>query len=338
MSDNRLFFQETVRRIIADRLTSAQIEAAERREIPGGLWTALADHGILSMLLPEEQGGVGADIGDAMSLLRELGAAAAPGPIMETVLGQALVSRAGLEPVHGSIALAFAADDAPVLYDVPWGGVADHVLVVSPSGIRLTHPGAWTVYEAADAAGEPRDTLADGHPGELVPADTRSALGDAAILRAGQMLGALEWTLRRSVEYASERKQFGREIAKFQTPQQMLAELAAHFLASAGIVAAAAESRSEALVAAARSRVADASDAAITIGHQIHGALGFSKEYALNYRTRRLMAWRDDFGSVQFWRRRLGASFRGCARDEFWARIADAGVPATGDAASTRPF
>jgi acyl-CoA dehydrogenase len=105
----------------------------------------------------------------------------------------------------------------------------------------------------------------------------------------------------------------------------MLAELAAHMLASAGIAEAAADAASETLIAAARSRLGDAADAAIGIGHQVHGAMGFSKEYALNHRTRRLMAWRDDFGSVQFWRRRLAGGFVTCSREEFWPAIADAG-------------
>lgn len=323
MSENRPFFRETVRRIIADTLTVTQIEAAERRELPAALWAALEDNGIFAMLLPEARGGIGADLGDAAMLLRELGGAAAPGPVLETMFGHALLSRAGIEPPSGPLALAFAADDAAILYEVSWGGVAHHVLIVSPGGLRLSGREAWTARPGADAAGEPRDTLAGERPGELVPLDTRAAFGDAAVLRAAQMLGALEWTLTRSIEYATERKQFGREIAKFQAPQQMLAELAAEVLASAGIVEAAAEWRSEALIAAARSRTAEAADAAIAIGHQIHGALGFSLEYALNHRTRRLMAWRDDFGSVGHWRRRLGESFRGCARDEVWPTITD---------------
>src|SRR3546814_2608206 len=66
-----------------------------------------------------------------------------------------------------------------------------------------------------------------------------------------------------------------------------LAELADHVLASAGIAEAAAEGFSATLVGAARSRIGDAADAAITISHQVHGAIGFSREYALNYRTRR---------------------------------------------------
>lgn len=324
MSENRPFFRETVEQILADTLGQADIEATEQRHLPTALYEALIDNGVTAMLVPEDKGGIGADIGDAFAILRAMGAAAAPGPIVETILANRLLSDAGLDPIQGLIGLTFAADGATVLHDVPWGGVVDHVLVVTPTGIALTATSGLTAEPGLDAGDEPRDTLT-GVIGAITPIDTSSALRTGAILRAGQILGAVEWTLTRSIDYAGERKQFGREISKFQVIQQMLAELADHMLASAGIAEAAAESGSDALIAAARSRLGDAADAAITVGHQVHGAMGFSKEYALNHRTRRLMSWRDDFGSVQYWRRQLAGAFISCSREAFWPAVADAG-------------
>ena len=37
---------------------------------------------------------------------------------------------------------------------------------------------------------------------------------------------------------------------------------------------------------------------AIAVGHQVHGAIGFTLEYPLHLYTRRLMAWRSEFGSA----------------------------------------
>lgn len=345
MNDNRIFFRDTVERIVADTLTKADIDAAEDRRLPSALYEALAANGILSMLVPEEQGGVGASFGDAGAILRAAGAAAAPGPMLETILGRFLLGKAGLNVVDGLVSVAFV-DDQPVpesgqwhdaiLYDVPWGGAVDHILVVarSDNGARLivTRAKEWAVTPGQDAAGEPRDILAASAIAVTVAAagDYDSLLEGAAILRAAQILGAIEWSFRRSVEYAGERKQFGREIGKFQAVQQMLAELAGHVLASAGIMDAASESTSGALIAAARSRLADAADAAIGICHQVHGALGFSLEYALNARTRRLMAWRDDYGSVLHWRRSLAAGFVGQTREGFWPAITASGSATAG--------
>ena len=42
------------------------------------------------------------------------------------------------------------------------------------------------------------------------------------------------------------------------------------------------------------------------LAHQIHGAIGFTDEHRLQYSTRRLWAWRDEFGSESEWATMLG--------------------------------
>jgi acyl-CoA dehydrogenase len=330
MSENGAFFRDTVERILADTLTQNDIEGAEERRLPATLHAALVDNGITTMLAPESAGGIGADLSDAIAIVRALGSAAAPGPLVDTLIGQWLLAQAGQPLVEGSLALAFAPDGANRLFDQHWGGVADHILVVTNTGLHLTAAPDWVIErEGQDAAGEPRDHLSIASLPAAIPhaIPFESAFRTASLLRAAQMLGAVEWTLERSIDYAGERKQFGREISKFQVIQQMLAELAGHALASAGIIEAAGQKDSLNLVAAARSRVADAADCAIAVGHQVHGALGFSREYALNHRTRRLMAWRDDFGSTPYWRRALGSAFVDLSRDDVWPALSDAGAP-----------
>jgi len=347
MSEHRIFFRETVGRILADTLDKADIDAAEERVLPAGLYDALSENGIPLMLVPGDKGGIGATVADAAAILRAAGEAAAPGPILETMLGQQLLASAGLELTSGLISLVFVDGlDVPepgaehwrdaTVHAVPWGAAVEKVLVVARtargSWLISTNAADWTVTPERDAAGEPRDTLsAQSLPVTVIAlADGDAWLRTAAILRAAQCLGAIEWAFRRSVEYTGERKQFGREIGKFQAVQQMLAELAGHLLASAGLVEAAAEAMNPQLIAAARSRLGDAIDATITITHQVHGAMGFSLEYALNSRTRRLMAWRDDFGSTLYWRRLLARKFIHLDREGFWPAVSDAGLAAVG--------
>ena len=345
MSEHRAFICETVERILADRLDKLDIDAAEERRLPGPLYDALAENGITLMLVPEDHGGIGASVADAAAVLRAAGEAAAPGPLLETMLGQMLLARTGLGVTRGLVSLVFVEGialpalgatewrDAAVC-EVPWPAAVEHVLVAAQTtdGGRLlvTRAADWTIVEGRDAAGEPRDSLsAHSIPVQVLDLpDYAEVLQTAAILRCAQSLGAVEWAFRRSVEYAGERKQFGREIGKFQAVQQMLAELAGHVLAGAMITEAAAERPNATMIAAARSRLGDAIDAAITISHQVHGAMGFSLEYALNSRTRRLMAWRDDFGSVLFWRQALAADFTMLDRDAFWPAVSDAGMAA----------
>jgi acyl-CoA dehydrogenase len=347
MSDNREVFRDTAQQVLADTLSRADIEAAERRIPPRALFGALRDTGVTMMLAPEDRGGVAASLPDALAILRAAGAAAAPGPLLETMLGQRLLAQASLPPVDGALALVFVDHvdgpevgasrwrSPPTLRAVPWGGLAERLLIVQRGGdggarLVVAAPCDWTVAAGVDAAGEPRDTLSAEAPpvttADLPGLSYDEALRAAAVLRAGQIVGAIEWSFERSVQYATERRQFGRELGRFQAVQQMLAELADHTLAASAITEAAAEGFSGALVAAARSRLGDAADLAISISHQVHGAIGFSREYALNYRTRRLMAWRDDYGDVLFWRRSLAMGFIGATRESFWPAVADAGL------------
>ncbi|MDE1145120.1 MAG: acyl-CoA/acyl-ACP dehydrogenase [Azospirillaceae bacterium] len=345
MNDNRSFFRDTVERILADTLTPADVEAAEEGRLPRALIRALDQNGILTMLAPEAQGGIGATLTEAFTILRALGAAAAPGPALETILGQSLLAQAGLD-IDGTLALAFVTEGSapeagatqwtapPRLAAVPWARLADRIVAILPAGggtrLAVSAPADWTVATGADAAGEPRDDLSAAvvpvRVADLPDLPFDTVVATAAVLRAGQMLGALEWILARSVDYAMERRQFGREIGKFQVVQQMLAELSGHVLAARAIAEAAAEGFTPVLVAAALSRLGDAADAAITIGHQVHGAIGFSREYTLNHRTRRLMAWRDDFRTVPAWRRHLAGGFAGLDHAALWPAITKSGL------------
>lgn len=327
MSDNADVYRDTAERIFAETLTIPAREAAEAdRALPQALWGALGEAGVWLTLVPEEAGGVGATLVEAVAITRAAGAAAAPGPIVETMTAAALAARAGLDPVSGAAALIFTDGAAPPFHAVAWGGPAGRLILVHPSGeIASVLPGEWAWTPGTDASGEPRDRLSDITPsahGRIAPDAYDATFRTAAVLRAGQMLGALEWVLQRTVDYAMERKQFGRELGRFQAVQQMLAELAGHVLASSAIVAAAAEDPAPARVAAARARLADACDAAVAVSHQVHGAMGFSREYPLNYRTRRLMAWRDDLGGALYWRRRLARAFVGLELEGVWPAVA----------------
>jgi acyl-CoA dehydrogenase len=235
-------FAQTVERVLDDHVTSALIEAAERGEAPAALMAALDEYGLFDLLVPESAGGIGATTADTVACMRSVGAAAAPGPILETI-----IQRAGFQ------------------------GAEAHRI--------------------------------------------------ASLLNAARINGTIRWIFERTASYANERVQFGKPLAKQQAVQQMLALLADHVLAATAITDAAAANPSPCLIAAARARLGEASDCAIEVGHQVHGAIGFTREYALNYRTRNLIAWRDQYGSVLEWKAELGRMFIGVSRDELWPAI-----------------
>jgi acyl-CoA dehydrogenase len=329
-------FRDTANRLFGDFVTPERLEAAESGTLPQALWNAINESGFGLVLVPEDRGGIGSDLQDAAAVLSAAGEHAVPGPLLELMLGNELLALAGFEPSTEPLALAFAAGivgngRATALRDVPWARRAAQVLVVGRTdmgAVLAVVPGDQVEMrtEIADASGEPLGgfELPVGTAWELLPGvDFDTCIARAGLLRGAQMMGAMRWCLERTAAYTLERKQFGREIAKFQVVQQMMAEMASSVVAAQAILdAATAEPDNLTLVAAARSRLGDAADTVFAMAHQVHGAIGFSYEYVLHFRTRRLMAWRDQFGTVAHWRRLLAARFAGRKADDVWPGIA----------------
>jgi len=126
------------------------------------------------------------------------------------------------------------------------------------------------------------------------------------------MAGALEGTLELAVQYANDRVQFGRPLAKFQAIQHQLALLAEQ-VAAARVAADAAcatlasgKGDPEIAVAGAKIRAGEAAGKGTDYAHQVHGAIGFTAEHRLHHLTRRLWSWRDEFGTETHWSMALG--------------------------------
>jgi acyl-CoA dehydrogenase len=143
-----------------------------------------------------------------------------------------------------------------------------------------------------------------------------------ALCRSFQIAGALETVLRMCVEHANVRVQFGKPIAQFQAVRQQIAVLAGQAAAASRAADLALEAvmrgGGENEIAAAKSRAGEAAGIAASIAHQVHGAMGITYEHALHQYTRRLWAWRDDFGNERYWQRKLGASIAARGADNLW--------------------
>jgi len=203
----------------------------------------------------------------------------------------------------------------------------------SPDCVCVVEPSSLVVNPRTDIGGDAVDTLhADGvaveaHP--LLPGQSaRQLFMLAALSRAALMAGAMEACLDLSVGYVKDRVVFGRPLSKLQAVQQQLADMAGDVAAAVTVTHAAAQAlhadHSELMLAAARARVADAADKSAAVSHQVHGAMGFAREYELHWRTRRLWAWRDEFGTAFQWRARLGQAFAGAGADALWPALATA--------------
>ena len=139
----------------------------------------------------------------------------------------------------------------------------------------------------------------------------------------------MERILDLTLSYANEREQFGRPIAKFQAIQHNLAilagEVAAAVRAGDAGIAALSTSRQRLEIASSKARVNEAAGVVAEIAHQVHGAMGFTHEHQLHHFTRRVWAWREEFGNEIYWRQELGQHIAGLGPDGVWPFIATRG-------------
>jgi len=346
MNETQRLLHDTVTRLFAEALTPEHLAEAETGVWLGTLWDAVESNGLTSAHLDEASGGAGASWLEAFVVARACGRHAVPLPVVETMLAGWLLARAGLDVPAGPLGIAAeSCDEAPQrVRRVPWGRHVAHVVVAVPrtDGVRIgcIETAGAAVEPGFNLAREPRDTLdvtrRPARWGEVpLPGNVIPLYG--AMLRTAQMAGALDAILDLSVGYANERVQFGRRIGQFQAIQQELARLAGLVAAAGTAAEAAARAASEAKprfagvvgaegdptfeIAAAKAVAGDAAEHGPRIAHQVHGAIGFTYEHRLHFFTRRLWAWRAEFGTPDAWAERLGGAVLAAGAERLWPLV-----------------
>ena len=122
-----------------------------------------------------------------------------------------------------------------------------------------------------------------------------------AIGKCAEMSGGGQSVLDMTVEYAKQRTQFGRPIGTFQAIQHHCANMATDVEGAKFITYQAAWMLSEGLpadreVAMAKAWVSDSYKRVCALGHQSHGAIGFTKEHNMQLYSRRAKAAELAFG------------------------------------------
>jgi len=334
---------ETAERVFAAVSTFDAIQEAEAQRWAPAIWDAAAEIGLPWISLPEDKGGVGGTLSEALAVLTVAGRHAAPIPLAETgILGGWLLSSAGLAVGEGPLSVVPGlAEDSLTLegslvsgtaHRVPWAQHVDRIVALVDGHVVAISPRSARFDVVNNLAGEPRDTVHFDHAevDVIAPAPdgvTPNALRlRGALSRAALMAGALRAMTDMTVAYTGERKQFGKAIGSFQAVQALVVRCAEEsFLVDLAVQAAAREAErgnGNFEIAAAKTLADDAARIAAAAAHQAHGAMGMTQEYPLHQLSRRLWSWRAEYGDAT-WPARIGQGVVENGADHFFRTISE---------------
>lgn len=311
-------FRDTVRELFADRCPPEAVRAswgnADGRV--DGLWSALAEMGILAALAPEAVGGLGMNEVDLVRILEEAGYAGVPEPVMEhAAVAVPALAEAGSPLLEGAVAgestVTIALGPGPVVA----AGVAD--AVVHRDGASLQALTAWHGTDTTSIDQSRRlstiDAIEAASP--LAGADAALAYDRAVLGTAAQAVGVARRLLDATVEYVAQRHQFGKPVGSYQAVKHHLADVniavdfaaplvyrAAWSVAHPGTHDTLTRARD---VSMAKAQASDAVDLAARKALQCHGAIGYTFEYDLQLWLKRGWALAAAYGDARQHRDRV---------------------------------
>ncbi|MEE2031503.1 acyl-CoA dehydrogenase family protein [Rhodococcus chondri] len=275
------------------------------------VWQRLAETGVNGLLIAEEHDGLGADAVDLVVAVEQLGRHAVPGPVVETVaVAPALLSAVAPERLaalaEGSLATVAATPHAPFAVDAD---AADLVLLVDGDTVSLG-----TAGEARNSVDQSRRLYPVTAAEQLGTVGFEAAFDLGALATAAQLQGLGRTLLDSTVEYAQQRKQFGRAIGSFQAIKHHLAEVAVALEMARPLLHGAALSVRDGSptasrdVSAAQVACGDAAYLAARVALQVHGAIGYTQEHDLSLWLTKVRALVTAWGTPDVHRARVVAS------------------------------
>ena len=308
--------REGFRRVMAQACTPEVVRSAWNGESTDALWSAVVEFGALGIAAPEECDGLDFGLLDAITIYEEAGAAALPGPLVETAaVAVPLLAEAGREDLvrglaSGDARIAVVTDDGTALdaHGAQW------LLARRGDGAFLVdmESAAVSPLESVDHA---RRLFAvkwtQGESLSVSAERVQAAWDRGVVATAAQLLGLGRRMLDTTVEYVKTREQFGKPIGSYQAVQHPLANALVDLDFAGPLIHRAAWSLDQesprASVHASMAK-AFASDAAVKMAKaalQCHGAMGYSFEYDLHLWMKRAWCLARSWGDAPTHRARV---------------------------------
>ncbi len=332
--EEQLRFRDSVRGVLERVCSPAAVRAvweSDRAHDPAR-WRALAELGVLGLLVPERAGGLGLDEVSLVLPLEESGRAALPETVVDTaaVAAPLLAALDGWKDADAWLG-RIAAGDTVVAVGCdpnPWvaGADAAELLLLVHAGEvhavprshvqleRLPHlDGAQRLFRVGWTPAA-RTRVADAERGRALHA---AAVDRGALACAAQLLGVGRRLIDEAVRYAKQREQFGHAIGSFQAIKHMLAtaqvrlEFARPVVHRAAFAVAHESPTRNRDASHAKIVAAEAAALAARTALQVHGAIGYTWEVDLHVWMKRAWALETAWGTSGWHRARVAAAVLG---------------------------
>jgi 3-oxocholest-4-en-26-oyl-CoA dehydrogenase beta subunit len=263
LTEDQCAFADTAAALFGDHCSDEALRAHDLGDAPfmQSAWREAVQAGLHGVIVPEEAGGLGLGMTDLMPVLQAQGRALALVPLWEHALATAVLARFGAAAHEALVSQAAAGDNLLMMSladanasrglglrlqrdgegwrlqgraaSVPLAAQATRVLLPAQTadGVR------WAVVDPSrmgQAPGRTQHHLAvadlsttglELHADDVLPPEALAWAEPRAIAAlAALQLGVTERQLERTVEYVSQRKQFGRPIGSFQLVAGQLAD------------------------------------------------------------------------------------------------------------------
>jgi len=189
---------------------------------------------------------------------------------------------------------------------VPDANVADYLIVAGRSGAGVTlgivatdQPGVEVTQLVTIARDKQAEVKLNGAKGQLLGTDgggwaaLQPVLQHYTVGECAYLVGLSQMDFEISVDYAKERVQFGRPIGSFQAIQHKCADMVTDVDGSRFIMYKAAwslntdQADKQMAVNMAKAWTSEATRRVVAHGQQIHGGIGFTKDYKIQLYYRR---------------------------------------------------
>ncbi len=303
-SDDQHAIKRTAKDLLADRFKMEKVrEHAQAGTQDDAAWKELGELGWPGIFIDEEYGGQGLGIVELVILMEELGYALAPVPFLSNAAAGLVLQAGGSEEQKARWLPGIASGELRGTVGLVTEGEAKLVPDADSADVIVLcgHEGR-TVIERSAAEVEPVKTMDStrayarvrvGDAGEPLEGNHLPGLSCAALAVAAELTGISQRAMEMAVDYARDRKQFGRPIGSYQAVShrcaQMLLEVEGSRSASYyGAWTADAEPDTLALAASmAKAYASDAGWRVCTSSLQVHGGIGFTWEHDLHFFLKR---------------------------------------------------